>query len=90
MVLILSCALGALIVAVIVVVALLGWGGSLTLSQRLGLAGVAAGIVWAGPGRALGREPGLGDALLLMGLLVYLLATYGRALLRRLDTLSAD
>ncbi|PLR28161.1 hypothetical protein SGCZBJ_03900 [Caulobacter zeae] len=90
MVLILSCALGALIVTVIVVVALLGWGGSLSMSQRLGLAAIAAGIVWAGPGRALGREPGLGDALLLLGLLVYLLASYGGALLRRLDTLGAD
>lgn len=84
---ILSIFLGGAIVLIIAFVALLGWGGLLTLSQRLGLAAIAAGIVWAGPGRALGREPGLGDALMLLGLLVYLASTYGLRLFLRLDGL---
>lgn len=84
---IVSIILGGAIVLIIAFVALLGWGGLLSLSQRLGLAAIAAGIVWAGPGRALGREPGLGDALMLLGLLVYLASTYGPRLFLRLDGL---
>jgi drug/metabolite transporter (DMT)-like permease len=83
----LSVFLGACIVLVIVLVALFGWGGILSLTQRLSLAAIAAGIVWAGPGRALGREPGPGDALLLIGVLVYLIATYGPRMFQRLDGL---
>lgn len=90
MIMYVSVFLGGCIVLVIALVALFGWGGLLTLSQRFGLAGVAAGIVWAGPWRALGREPGPGDALLLLGLLVYLVATYGLRMFQRLDGFDGD
>jgi hypothetical protein len=59
MLLVVSCILGALIVAVIAVVALLGWGGLLSLTQRLGLASIGAGILWAGPARAWAGSPAL-------------------------------
>lgn len=87
MIMILAAILGGIVVLIIALVALFGWGGLLTLPQRLGLAAIAAGIVWAGPGRALGREPGLGDALWLLGLLVYLVLTYGPKLFERADGL---
>lgn len=85
--LVVSVALAAVVVLMIAAVALLGWGGVLSQAQRLGLAGIAAGIAWAGPGRALGRGPGLGDLLMLLGLVVYLAATYGPALFHKADSL---
>ncbi|PHY13393.1 hypothetical protein CSW58_06080 [Caulobacter sp. B11] len=85
--LVVSVVLAAAVVLMIATIALLGWGGVLSQAQRLGLAAVAAGIAWAGPGRALGRGPGLGDLLMLLGLVVYLAATYGPALFHKADGL---
>lgn len=79
--------LAALIVAVIVLVVFMGWVDHLSLAQRLGLTTIAAGLLWAGPGRAMKLEPGLGDVILLAGLLIFLLATFGREICRRADAL---
>lgn len=73
-------ALAAAIVALVVLVALFGWAGRVSLPQRLGLCLIAAGILWAGPDRIQGHPPGLGDLLMLLGVLVYGLAVYGRQL----------
>lgn len=54
-------------------------------AQRVGLTMMAAGLLWAGPARALGRPAGLGDVLFLSGLLVLLLSLYGAALMRGAD-----
>lgn len=70
-----------------VVLLVMGWGGSLSFAQRVGLCAFAAGLAWAGPSRALGRGLGLGDLLMLIGVAVYLSAVYGRALLSHADGL---
>lgn len=87
MITVVSILLAGAVVAVIVVVALLGWGGEVGAVQRFGLCAIAAGLAWAGPARALGVEPGLGDLLFLAGLLAYLLSRYGLPIFRRLDRL---
>lgn len=74
-------------VAVIIAVAALGWGGSLSLTRRLGLSSIAGGIIMAAPGRAAVGSIGPGDALLFAGLLAYLLAAHGRRLFLTFDAL---
>lgn len=83
--LILAAAAGVGIVGVVVMAALVGWGGAMTTLQRLGLCGLAAGLVGAGVDRALQRPVGLFDVLFLAALLLYLLASYGPAIARRAD-----
>lgn len=80
-------ALAAANVAVIVLVAVLGWGGALSLAHRLGLSILAAGIVWAAPARAAVGAIGPGDAMLFGGLLTYLLAAHGRRIFQTVDAL---
>lgn len=75
-------ALGAVICAL-----LMGWGGLLSLGQRLGLAMTASGLVLAAIPRFQGHPPGWGDVLMLLGLLVYLAVTYGPRLFERVDAL---
>jgi hypothetical protein len=75
-------ALGAMICAL-----LLGWGGLLSLGQRLGLAMTASGLVLAAIPRFQGQPPGWGDVLMLLGLVVYLGVTYGPRLFERVDAL---
>lgn len=76
------------IVAVVVAVALLGCAGHLAPGTRLALCALAAGLVWAGPGRFQADPgPGLGDLLFLAGVAGVLACVYGRALLRRVDAL---
>lgn len=87
MIVIVSMILGGLVVAVVFVVALLGWGGKVGRTQRYALCTIAAGLAWAGPARALGMAPGPGDLLFLSGLLAYLLATYGPPIFRHMDSL---
>jgi hypothetical protein len=83
--LILAGAAGFVVVATIVLAAVLGGGGIMSLAQRLGLCAVAAGIVGAGVGRAAQAPVGWFDALFVGGLAVYLAASYGPAIRRRAD-----
>lgn len=82
--------LAAANVAVIVAVAALGWGGSLSLARRLGLSSIAGGIILAAPGRAAAGSIGAGDALLFAGLLAYLLAAHGRRLFLTIDAFDGE
>ena len=77
--------LAAALVAIVVLAAVLGWGGPMTTPQRLGLCATAAGLVGAGIGRAAQGPVGWFDALFLAGLVLYLAATYGRAIWARAD-----
>lgn len=88
MLILLLCILaGAMIVGIIVLAAILGWGGPMPWPQRLGLCAVAAGLVGASPDRFLQRPVGLFDLILLAGLVLYLAASYGAAIARRADAL---
>ncbi len=78
---------GMLVVAIVVMAAILGWGGSIGVLQRFGLCALAAGLVGAGAGRALQRPVGWFDVLFLAGLGLYLAANYGRAIWMRADAL---
>lgn len=82
---IICAAVAAAIVALVVLVALCGWAGRIGVTQRIGLSLIASGLLWAGPGRFQGHPPGLGDLLMLVGVLVYALAVYGRQLADHLD-----
>jgi len=79
--------LAAANVAVIVLVAVLGWGGALSLAKRLGLSTLAAGIVWAAPARAIAGAVCLGDVMVWAGLLAYLLDAHGRRIFQTVDAL---
>jgi len=83
--LILTGAAGSVVVLTIVLAAVLGWGGVMSLAHRLGLCAVAAGLVGAGIGRATQAPVGWFDALFVAGLAVYLVASYGPAIRRRAD-----
>lgn len=82
-----ACVLAAAVLVGAVVVLMLGWGGRLTFSQRLGLCAFTAGLVWAGPLRALGSRLGPGDLLMVTGASVYIVATHWRALFRTVERL---
>jgi hypothetical protein len=71
----------ALIVAVVVLKGILGWGGEISRAQRVGLCMIGAGAVWAAPTRYLGLPPGLGDLLLFLGITTLVLSVFGRSLL---------
>lgn len=77
--------LAAGLVAIVMLSAVLGWGGPMTTAQRLGLCATAAGLVGAGIGRAMQGPVGWFDVLFLAGLVLYLGATYGRAIRARAD-----
>lgn len=77
----------AIVLVALVAVLLTGWGGSLTLAQRIGLAALAAGLVLAAVPRFRGDPPGLGDVLMLGGFVVYLVATHGPAIWTHVDAL---
>lgn len=82
------CGLAAFaVVGIVVLAALCGWGEARSLGQRLGLCGLAAGLVAAGIDRALMRPVGWGDLLFLGALALYLAFTYVPAILRRADAL---
>lgn len=83
--LILAGAAGLTVVVIIVLAALLGWGGAMTTAQRVGLCAIAAGLIGAGIGRATQAPVGWFDTLFLGGLAVYLAATYGPGIWRRAD-----
>lgn len=75
------------VIALVVAIALMGWGGRVGRAQQIGLCLMAAGLVWAGPARFLGYGPGLGDLAFLIGIALYVAAIHGPALWRRVDAL---
>lgn len=78
--------LGGAIILTVVAVAVLGWAGRLTRLERVGLYILAAGLLWAGPGRFLSQPgPGLGDLLFLAGIGTLLVSIYGRALIAHIE-----
>lgn len=88
--LLLAALAGTLVVAVVVMAAVLGWGGSIGVLQRVSLCSLAAGLVGAGFDRVLQRPVGWFDTLFLAGLALYLAANYGRAIWLRADALDGD
>ena len=78
---------GGLVIALLFAVALVGWGGPLPRLQRWALLMLLAGLVWAAPSRWLGLPPGLGDLMMLTGLLLYIGSQYGAALRIKVDAL---
>lgn len=76
-------ALAALVViALAVAIALLDWGGKVGMAQRVGLCLMTAGLIWAAPARYLGYGPSLGDLTFMVGIVVYIAAMHGPAVLR--------
>ena len=73
---------GGVIISVVCLAAVLGWG-QMTRFQRWGLIWLAAGLMGAAADRALQRPVGAFDVLMLSGVALYLVATYGAAILRR-------
>lgn len=82
----LSALAGVMVVGVICLVAVLRWGETSRL-QRWGLVSLAAGFVGAAADRALQKPVGLFDVMMLMGLALYLVITYGPAIWKRADAL---
>lgn len=76
---------GVVIVGIVVLVSLMGWGGKVHWLQRLTLCAIAAGLVWAGPGRMFNWAVGTGDLLFLAGIAGYFLITYGPLIWTRAD-----
>ena len=85
MIALICAAIALLIVTGLGLIVFFGWGGAMMRLERYSLAGIAAGIAWAGVPRFLGRPPGLGDLLLLASLAAYFVARYGPELVRHLD-----
>ena len=79
--------IAAVVVGMIVLIALFGWGGMMKRLERIGLFMTGAGLLWAGPVRLLGGGVGLGDLIFVLGLGLHLWALYGPALWRRADAL---
>ena len=78
--------LGGAIILTVVAVTVLGWAGLVPTGQRAGLYILAAGLLWAGPGRFLSQPgPGLGDLLFLAGIGTLLVSIYGRALIAHIE-----
>ncbi|MET3665889.1 hypothetical protein [Caulobacter sp. 1776] len=80
-----SLILTALAVLAIILVVGLGWTDHLSRRQRLALTFVAAGLLWAGPARALRLDAGPGDVMFLVGVLGMILDAHGSAMWRRAD-----
>lgn len=76
---------GMMVVAVIVMAAVLGWGGRIGVLQRVSLCSLAAGLVGAAADRALQRPVGWFDVLFLIGLALYLARSYGPAIVHHAD-----
>ena len=75
---------------VVLCLLLLGWGGLLTLMQRIGIAGFAAGFVLAAIPRFQGRPPGWGDFIMLAGLVLYFGTTYAPKIIQHVDGLDGQ
>lgn len=85
--LVLASIAGGAVAGLVILAAVVGWGGPMTTLQRLGLCGMAAGLVGAGMDRVLQQPVGWFDVLFLAGLGLYLARTYGPAILKRADAL---
>lgn len=75
------------VLLVVLCLLLLGWGGLLTLLQRVGIATFACGFVLAAIPRFLGRPPGWGDFIMLAGLVLYFGTTYAPKIIQHVDGL---
>lgn len=81
------CALLAIVVVAIVMMsALMGWGARVTACQRWGLCTMASGLVLAAPSR-YAQGVSFADLMFLGGLCLYLLARNIKFILRRADAL---
>ena len=80
---------GSVVMGVICLAAVMGWG-QMTRFQRWGLIWLAAGLMGAAADRALQRPVGLFDVLMLTGAALYLVTTYGPAILHRMDLLDGS
>lgn len=76
---------GGAVVGIVILAAVMGWGGEMSRTLRIGLCAMAAGLLGAGIGRAVQAPVGWFDVLFLVGLAVYLARTYGPAILKRAD-----
>lgn len=76
--------LASAIVTIVVLVALLDWAHA-PRPERIALAVIASGLVWAAPGRLAAGGVGLGDLVLLGGVLALVILTYGRRIARHAD-----
>lgn len=77
---------GGVIIGVVCLAAVLGWG-QMTRFQRWGLIWLAAGLMGAAADRALQRPVGAFDVLMLTGVGLYLVATYGQQIISRFDAM---
>lgn len=75
---------GGVVIGVVCLAAVMGWG-QMTRLQRWGLIWLAAGLMGAAADRALQKPVGLFDVLMLTGVAVYLVATYGPTIWLRAD-----
>lgn len=75
------------VVSIVVLAALIGWGARVTRYQRIGLMVMAAGLIWAAPARLFGAGPGIPDLMFLGGLALYLCARHGPHIMVRVDRL---
>ena len=90
MIAVLSLVVGLAIVAMVVLTALMGWGGPTNRVQRVSLCVMAAGLAWAGPARLFGQPPGLGDLMFVGGIAVHLATVYGPRIWRRFAALDGE
>lgn len=79
-------AITALTVGAVILIAVLDWAHAPRL-ERLAISAIGAGLTWAGPGRLAAGGVGLGDLILLVGVLALVGLVYGRRLVSRADEL---
>ena len=83
----LGAGLAFVVVSIILMAAVVGWGARVSCAQKRGLLIMAAGVVVITPARLLQHEIGLGDVALLGGMASYLWARHGKPILKRADRL---
>lgn len=76
-----------IVVGIVALAAVVGWGARVTRFQRIGLIVMAAGLTWAAPARLFGATPGMPDLMFLSGLALYLCARHGAHIMARVDRL---
>ncbi len=78
--------LAVVIVAIVFLAALMGWGDRVTRCQRYGLCVMASGLILASVDRFM-QGVGLADLMFLLGLATYLLNRHLKFILHRADAL---